>query len=151
MMGKFEGLIIGALAFLVIGAFHPLVIKGEYYFSHRIWPAFLGAGIAFLVLSLLAKGTIAAALLGIIGFTCLWSIHELFAQKRRVERGWFPANPKRSASVPARLAGVGVPEAGAASASRRVEPARLAGAGVPTRRAMPARLANTGVGRRNEG
>ncbi|MBR1946747.1 MAG: DUF4491 family protein, partial [Bacteroidaceae bacterium] len=28
-------------------------------------------------------------------FSSFWSIGEVFAQKRRVEKGWFPANPKR--------------------------------------------------------
>ncbi len=33
--------------------------------------------------------------LGILGFSLLWSIGELFHQKKRVEKGWFPMNPKR--------------------------------------------------------
>ena len=33
----FTGLIIGVATFLIIGLFHPLVIKGEYYFGTRIW------------------------------------------------------------------------------------------------------------------
>ena len=33
----FTGLIIGIATFLIIGLFHPLVIKGEYYFGVRIW------------------------------------------------------------------------------------------------------------------
>lgn len=32
-----EGLAIGALTFVIIGVFHPLVSKGEYYFGTRIW------------------------------------------------------------------------------------------------------------------
>lgn len=31
----FEGLIIGIGAFLIIGVFHPIVIKGEYYIGKR--------------------------------------------------------------------------------------------------------------------
>ena len=31
---------------------------------------------------------------GVFGFSCLWSIIELFKQHERVEKGWFPANPK---------------------------------------------------------
>ena len=31
------GIVIGLCTFLVIGLFHPLVIKGEYYFGVRIW------------------------------------------------------------------------------------------------------------------
>ena len=29
------GLVIGVATFLIIGLFHPLVIKGEYYFGDR--------------------------------------------------------------------------------------------------------------------
>ena len=32
-----SGVVIGALTFLVIGLFHPLVIKGEYYFGVGCW------------------------------------------------------------------------------------------------------------------
>ena len=39
------GIVIGLCTFLVIGLFHPLVIKGEYYFGVRIWWAFLAVGI----------------------------------------------------------------------------------------------------------
>ena len=30
---------------------------------------------------------------GILGFALLWSIHELFQQKERVRKGWFPKKP----------------------------------------------------------
>ena len=33
--------------------------------------------------------------LGVVGCSCLWSILEIFEQKERVEKGWFPKNPKR--------------------------------------------------------
>lgn len=89
------GVIIGAAAFLCIGVFHPIVIKAEYYFTAKIWPLFLIAGIAFCAVSVFVEKTVAAAILAVIGFSCLWSIHELKQQKKRVEKGWFPANPKR--------------------------------------------------------
>jgi hypothetical protein len=95
MFSDFEGIIIGAAAFLIIGLFHPLIIKGEYYFSVRIWPVFLVVGLAFLVLSYILRHTVISACFGIFGFTSLWSVLELFGQKKRVEKGWFPANPKR--------------------------------------------------------
>ena len=44
-----EGLVIGALTFVIIGVFHP----------------------------------------------CFWSIKEVFEQRERVRKGWFPKNPKR--------------------------------------------------------
>ena len=49
---NFEGILLGADAFLCIGIFHPLVIKAEYYFGVRSWWAFLIVGIAAAVGSL---------------------------------------------------------------------------------------------------
>ena len=34
-------------------------------------------------------------MVSILGFTCLWSIKELFEQEKRVQKGWFAKNPKR--------------------------------------------------------
>ena len=90
---NFEGIIIGAVAFLIIGIFHPIVVKGEYHFGVRIWPIFLGVGIVSIVLSLFIENTILTAVLGVFGFACLWSIRELQEQVERVERGWFPKKP----------------------------------------------------------
>ena len=89
------GLIIGVISFLSIGLFHPIVIKAEYYFTRKCWPVFLVSGILFLIGSLLVKGIILSCALAVVGFSCLWSIFELFEQEKRVERGWFPKNPKR--------------------------------------------------------
>ena len=36
-----------------------------------------------------------AVILGVIAFSSFWSILELFQQEKRVQRGWFPKNPKR--------------------------------------------------------
>jgi hypothetical protein len=92
---RFDGLVIGVVAFLIIGIFHPIVVKGEYYFTDKIWPLFLLAGIAALALSCFVHQTILSSALGVLGCTCLWSILELREQTKRVERGWFPRNPKR--------------------------------------------------------
>lgn len=92
---NYEGLVIAVLTFLVIGAFHPIVIKCEYYFSERCWPVFLLLGLLFIGLSLFVKASIVSALLGVLGCTFLWSILELKHQTRRVEKGWFPKNPNR--------------------------------------------------------
>ncbi|MBO5661157.1 MAG: DUF4491 family protein, partial [Tidjanibacter sp.] len=43
---NFNGIIIGLATFLIIGLFHPIVIKVEYYFGTRVWWAFLVAGVA---------------------------------------------------------------------------------------------------------
>lgn len=92
------GILLGLACFLSIGLFHPIVIFCEYHFSYRIWPAFLAAGLALLGVSLFAANLIASVALGVVGFCFLWSIVELFQQHRRVERGWFPANPKHHPS-----------------------------------------------------
>ena len=89
------GLVIGAAAFLCIGVFHPIVIKAEYYWGVHCWWLFLMFGIGCLAGSLFANGVVPAALLGMAGFSSLWSIIELFKQRERVRKGWFPRNPKR--------------------------------------------------------
>jgi len=33
--------------------------------------------------------------LGVIGCSCFWSIKELYEQRERVKKGWFPDNPNR--------------------------------------------------------
>ena len=91
---NFDGIIIGLISFLIIGLFHPIVIKGEYYFSKRIWPIFLVVGIVFLALSLYVDNSIFTASLVVIGFSCLWSIKEIFEQEERVKKGWYPKKPR---------------------------------------------------------
>lgn len=89
------GIIIGIIAFAIIGVFHPIVIKCEYYFSDRVWPVFLVLGLLSLAGSLFIGSTTLSAVLGILGCTLLWAIHELKEQRERVEKGWFPSNPNR--------------------------------------------------------
>jgi hypothetical protein len=92
---NFLGLIISVGVFLLIGVFHPIVIKTEYYFSDRVWPAFLVGGIVSVICSLLVANTVGSALLGALGCSFFWSIGELKEQRERVEKGWFPKNPNR--------------------------------------------------------
>ena len=92
---NFTGLIIGIATFLIIGLFHPIVIKAEYYLGTKCWWMFALAGIIFIVLSILIENIILSTILGVFGFSSFWSILELFEQKKRVEKGWFPKNPKR--------------------------------------------------------
>jgi hypothetical protein len=93
---NYQGVILGAVAFLTIGLFHPVVIKGEYYFGARIWPVFLVLGLLCVALSLLVDNTYGSVILGVVGFSSLWTIHEIKEQEERVARGWFPKNPNRS-------------------------------------------------------
>ena len=89
-----SGLFIGLCTFLIIGIFHPLVIKGEYYFGVKIKWAFLAGGIVFLILSVLANSIILSAIFGVTSFSSFWGIKEVNEQVERVKKGWFPANPK---------------------------------------------------------
>ena len=89
------GLAIGLCTFLVIGLFHPLVIKGEYYFSVKIWWAFLALGIVCCIGAYLADDLFWSIMLGVAGFSSFWGIGEVFEQEKRVQKGWFPRNTKR--------------------------------------------------------
>ena len=92
---NFMGILIGVVTFLVIGLFHPLVIKAEYYLGVKSWWLFLVAGVVAAVFSLVVQNLFLSILLGVVAFSSFWSIGEVFAQRKRVEKGWFPANPKR--------------------------------------------------------
>lgn len=93
----FTGLIIGLVTFAIIGIFHPLVIKGEYYFGVGCWWVFLLMGIAAVGASLFVEDVLWSTLLAVWGASSFWSIGELFAQRKRVEKGWFPKRPGRNA------------------------------------------------------
>ena len=90
---NFTGIIVGLATFLIIGLFHPIVIKAEYYLGTKCWWAFLVAGIVFCVLSIVVENLIASTILGVTAFSSFWSIGELFEQKQRVKKGWFPEGP----------------------------------------------------------
>lgn len=94
----FQGLIIAVATFLIIGVFHPVVIKAEYYWGVKCWPLFAVVGILLLIASLFISSTLIAAVLGVTGCSALWSILELFQQRERVRKGWFPKNPKKADS-----------------------------------------------------
>lgn len=91
----FQGIIIAVATFLIIGIFHPIVIKSEYYFGVKCWPVFAVLGVIFLGVSLYIEDVLTAAILGVTGCSLLWSILEIFEQRERVRKGWFPMNPKR--------------------------------------------------------
>lgn len=92
---NFEGIIVGLATFIIIGVFHPIVIKAEYYIGKKCWWAFLLAGTGFAVLSLFIDSLVWSTITGVTAFSCFWSIHELFEQEKRVQKGWFPENPDK--------------------------------------------------------
>lgn len=92
---NFEGLIIGISTFLIIGLFHPVVVKAEYYWGTKCWWIFLILGIIGTIGSVLVNDILVSSLLGVFSFSSFWTIKEVFEQKERVMKGWFPMNPKR--------------------------------------------------------
>jgi len=91
----FEGLLIGIATFLIIGLFHPIVVKAEYYLGTRCWWIFLVFGIAGTAASLFIGSVFWSAICGVFAFSSFWTIKEVFEQEERVHKGWFPRNPRR--------------------------------------------------------
>jgi len=92
---NFLGLVLGFIMLLLTGFGHILIIRGEYYFGTKLWPLFLILGLLSVTASLFVNSALLSGILGIVGFILLWSIYELFQQKERVRKGWFPKNPNR--------------------------------------------------------
>ncbi|MCS4472602.1 DUF4491 family protein [Clostridium botulinum] len=91
---NFTGIIMGLFMLFFTGIGHVIVIKGEYHFGVKIWLGFLIFGVGLIVLSLIIDNVYLSGGLGIGGLTFLWGILELFQQKERVKKGWFPKKQK---------------------------------------------------------
>ena len=92
---RLAGITIGICTFLIIGLFHPVVVKAEYYWGTRCWWVFLLLGLAGIILSLMVSSIILSTLAGVFAFSSFWTIKEVFEQEERVKKGWFPKNPRR--------------------------------------------------------
>jgi hypothetical protein len=85
------GILVGFITFLIIGLFHPLVIKGEYYFGVKCWWVFALMGIVGIAAAVYFQDNIVVSVsCGVFAFSAFWGIGELFKQRKRVEKGWFP-------------------------------------------------------------
>ena len=60
-----SGLVIGICTFLIIGIFHPIVVKAEYYWGTKCWWIFLLLGIGGAIASLCTDNILVASLLGV--------------------------------------------------------------------------------------
>lgn len=92
---NFYGVMMGFVFLVLTGIGHVIVIKSEYYFGTKVWPLFLIISVLSLFISLKVNNVILSGILGINGFVFLWGILELFQQKERVKKGWFPNNQKK--------------------------------------------------------
>ena len=55
---NFKGIVLGALSFLIIGVWHPIVIKGEYHLGRKMcMPLFGAIGALCVAVSLRVKNT----------------------------------------------------------------------------------------------
>ncbi len=89
------GLFIGICTFLIIGLFHPVVVKAEYYWGTKCWWIFLVLGIAGVAASLSIDNVILSSLLGVFAFSSFWTIKEVFEQEERVTKRLVPQEPER--------------------------------------------------------
>ncbi len=94
-MLNYLGLIVGVATFLIIGICQPIVINAEYYYGVACWWILLLLGCSGVAVSLLLENDTFSTLSGVFAFSSFWSIFELFEQRERVRKGWFPKNPKR--------------------------------------------------------
>lgn len=92
---NFNGIILGSASFIIIMVSRYSCIKGEYYFTKKIWLLFLVIGLLSVVLSFFISQMLLSGILSILGFSYLWGIQEVIEQEERVKKGWFPQNPKR--------------------------------------------------------
>ena len=86
---------IGLCTFLIIGLFHPVVIKCEYYFGTKCWWWFLLLGIAMLTGAVMVRDVFWSSVLGVTAFSSFWTILEIIEKRERVRKGWLTANPLR--------------------------------------------------------
>ena len=91
---NYLGILHGLVAFILIGIFHPIVIKAEYYLGRKSIVIFIISGIFSLIASLNTESIISNSF-SIFAFCCFWSIKEVIEQEERVLSGRFPKNPKR--------------------------------------------------------
>ncbi|MFP4060568.1 MAG: DUF4491 family protein [Bacteroidales bacterium] len=93
---NYQGILLGFISFLIIGLYHPLVIKAEYYFGVKSWWFFFLSGLIALVISLFIDSDFFSIITGVIGFSAFWSTFEVFKQQERVKLGRAKKNPRRN-------------------------------------------------------
>ncbi len=91
---NWEGLLLGFVAFLIIGLCHPLVTKLEYHKGKEAWYLLFIPGSILLIISFFLSD-IYSIITGIIAFALFWSAIEMFKQHERVLKGQAKRNPKR--------------------------------------------------------
>lgn len=85
------GLVIGLASFIIIGLFHPLVIKAEYYFGQRskVWFGIAGAILA--LVSLFVSNVVVSILLGVTAFSAFGASRKCVNKKSGLNADGFRA------------------------------------------------------------
>ncbi len=99
-LDEFAGPLFGLAALAVIGLGFFWVIRAEYALGWTWWPYFMAVGALAVGASLFVHVAAVSAVLGIAGASVIWGSTELRAQATRVERGWYPANPRGKLKAP---------------------------------------------------
>lgn len=68
------GVVIGICTFLIIGLFHPVVVKAEYYWGTRCWWVFLVLGLMGMAGSIIIQNLLVSSLLGVFSFSSFWTL-----------------------------------------------------------------------------
>ncbi len=84
------GLFIGICTFLIIGLFHPVVVKAEYYWGTKCWWIFLILGIGGVITSLSIDNVILSSLLGVFAFSSFWPLKRSLNRKNGYGKAGFP-------------------------------------------------------------
>jgi exosortase/archaeosortase len=90
---QFAGILIGVIAFALIGVLHTIVVKVEYHIGAQVWPVFIVAGGITIAGSLAVSDVLTSCILGVAGFSVAYTAYELIKQRERVRRGWYPKKP----------------------------------------------------------
>ena len=69
--------------------------EGRVLLGTKCWWIFLVLGILGVIASLFIDSVFVSAICGVFAFSSFWTIKEIFEQEERVQKGWFPRNPKR--------------------------------------------------------
>ena len=77
---NFSGIIVGLATFLIIGCFHPIVIRAEYHFGRKCWWVFLVAGLLFTVGSFFIENLVGSTITGVLAFSCFCVDFDKYAQ-----------------------------------------------------------------------
>ncbi len=96
---NWQGLAIGACTFLIIGIFHPLVIKGEYYLGLKVNYIFALLGVVASIAALMTEGVFLSAVFAVIAFSSFWSIWEVLSRKSACAKDGFLQTPNVQATL----------------------------------------------------